>query len=116
MEDCIFCKVVSGELKSGGLIYENDNFMGVYNVSPEVKGHAVVISKKHFENVLDLPSSMGSELMDCIKKTSVKIMAEHKAEGINLHSNNFKVAGQLINHFHIHVIPRKEGDCFKPCA
>ena len=115
MDDCIFCKLTSGEIKSSR-IYENDNFFSVHDVNPLVQGHALVISKKHFNNFLDLPASLGMEFLDCVKKTTMKMMTENKSEGFNLHANNFKVAGQLVEHFHIHILPRKTDDGFKPCA
>ncbi len=115
MEDCIFCKIANGEIDSKK-IYENDNFFSIFDVNPQVEGHGLVISKKHFENIIDLPPSLGQEFLDCVKKTSMKLMQDYSADGFNLHSNTNKVAGQLVNHFHVHILPRKEGDGFKPCA
>jgi len=113
--NCIFCKIAKGEVKSD-FIYENDNFFSIPDASPKVKGHSLVISKKHFDSILSLPGSLGQELMDCIKETSMKIMKEQNAEGLNVHANTFRVAGQLVDHFHIHLFPRKKGDGFTPCA
>ncbi|MCK5149629.1 HIT domain-containing protein [Candidatus Pacearchaeota archaeon] len=111
--DCVFCKIVKGEIASGEIIYENDNFFSIPDASPIVEGHSLIISKKHFENILDLPSSLGSELIDCIKKTSLKLIEEKKAEGFNVINNNLEVAGQVVKHFHFHIIPRKKGDKVK---
>lgn len=108
-DECIFCKMVSGKVNVKK-IYENDNFFSIADAKPIVSGHTLVISKKHFNTVLDLPNIFGPELMDCIKKTALKIMNEKKAEGFNIVGNNFKVAGQIVNHFHIHILPRKKGD------
>ncbi|MAG10849.1 hypothetical protein CMI44_00865 [Candidatus Pacearchaeota archaeon] len=114
-EDCIFCKIVKGEVKSEK-VYENDNFFSVFDVNPAIKGHALVISKKHFETILELPSGLCSEFIDSIKNTALELMKKFNAEGFNLHANNGKVAGQIIPHFHIHIFPRKKDDGFKPCA
>jgi len=113
-EDCIFCKIAKGKVDS--IIYENDNFFSIQDANPIIKGHSLVISKKHFETILDMPDSLGPELLDCIKKTALKLIDEFKAEGFNLHANTFKVAGQLVNHVHFHIFPRKEGDGFRSCA
>ena len=113
--ECIFCKIAKREIPKE-ITYENDNFMSFADINPVVKGHSIVISKKHFQNNLDLPNSLGGEFLDCVKKTAMKIIEKTKAQGFNLHGNNFKVAGQLVNHFHVHILPRKEGDGFKPCA
>lgn len=109
MEECIFCKIADGEI-STEKIYENDNFFVIPDANPVVRGHSLIISKKHFKNIMDLPGSLGDEFMDAVKKASLKLMGELKCEGFNLVQNNFKVAGQLVNHFHFHIIPRKDGD------
>ena len=109
MEDCIFCKISKGEIPSEK-IYENENFFSIFNVQPKADGHALVISKKHFETILDMPASLGSELIDCIKKTVLKVLDKTKAEGFNLVQNNFDVAGQTVKHSHVHILPRKKGD------
>ena len=110
--DCIFCKISRGEIPSEK-IFENENFFSVFDINPKVRGHCLIISKKHFENVLDTPISLGSELLDCIKKTSLKILKDYGSSGFNLVQNNFESAGQVVKHFHIHLIPRKDKDCFK---
>lgn len=109
MDDCVFCKIVNGEI-SANLIWENDNFISFPDVNPKTEGHSIVIPKQHFKTTLDLPASLGHELMDCIKNTAVKVLDETKTGGFNVLSNNFPVAGQVVHHVHYHVIPRKEGD------
>lgn len=109
MKDCIFCKISQGEIKSDKL-YANDNFFSILDISPKVQGHALIISKKHFYNTLDLPNSIDGELLDCVKKTFFIVKDRFGAEGFNIQINNFGVAGQIVNHFHLHLIPRKKGD------
>ena len=74
--ECVFCKISIGEIKNIR-IYENDNFFSVPDAHPIVEGHTLVISKKHFENTFELPASLGQELLDCIKKTSVILMKKY---------------------------------------
>ena len=109
VKECIFCRIADGSILSKR-IYENDNFFSMLDQNQSIKGHTLVISKKHFETILDLPSSLGQELLDCIKKTSVSLIEKHKAEGINILQNNFEIAGQVVKHFHVHILPRKKGD------
>jgi histidine triad (HIT) family protein len=109
MEDCVFCKIASGEIPSHKL-YENDNFFSVLDKNQDIKGHFLVISNKHFNNLLDLPSSLGVELVDCIKNTALKLFEEYDAEGFNVIQNNFESAGQVVNHIHFHIIPRRKSD------
>ena len=109
VEECVFCKIAKGEIRVDK-IYENDNFFSFPDANPIVEGHTLVIPKKHFKTFLDMPNTLGLELLDCIKKTTVKIMEKYKAEGFNLVNNNFSCAGQVVHHVHFHIIPRKEKD------
>jgi histidine triad (HIT) family protein len=108
-DDCIFCKISQGEIPKKK-IYENENFFSILDVNQKIKGHALIISKKHFANILELPNSQGNELLNCIKNTSLKLMKEYNAEGFNVLNNNFEAAGQLVKHFHVHIFPRKKND------
>ena len=109
MDKCIFCKMIAGEI-SVKKIYENDNFFSMLDVNQKIKGHSLVISKKHFVTILDLPESLGVELLDCIKESSLKLMKQENATGFNIINNNFEDAGQFVNHIHFHILPRKKDD------
>ena len=111
-EDCIFCKIISKEIETE-IVYEDDNFIGILDNNPRAEGHTLIIPKKHFRNLLDLPNTLGNELLEAIKKISLKLIEEGKAEGVNVISNNESVAGQIVFHTHIHIIPRKKGDGLK---
>jgi histidine triad (HIT) family protein len=111
-EDCIFCKIANGEMKSEKIL-EDDNFYCIRDINPKVKGHALVISKKHYPTLLDVPSSLLGEFLEMAKKLALKLMDEEKAEGFNVVMNNYEVAGQLVPHTHIHILPRKKDDGFK---
>jgi len=110
-KDCIFCKIANKEIKVK-IIYENDNFMAFPDINPRVKGHTLIIPKKHFINILDLPKILGNELLDAIKNVA-SIKLKEGFEGFNIIQNNFPVAGQIVMHAHFHLIPRKKGDGFK---
>jgi len=111
-ENCIFCKIISKEI-SAEMVYEDDNFIGILDNNPKADGHTLLLPKKHFRNLLDLPNTLGNELLEAIKKVSLKLIEEGKAEGVNVISNNESVAGQIVFHTHIHIIPRKKGDGLK---
>lgn len=108
-ENCIFCKIANGEIPSEK-IYENDNFFSISDKNQQIEGHSLVISKRHFETALDLPNTLGTELLDCIKKTTMKLIDKHKSDGFNIAQNNFESAGQVVKHLHFHILPRKEND------
>ena len=107
--DCVFCRIMNGEIVAH-TIFENENFKAIPDANPKVKGHSLIISKKHFETVLDMPITLGGELVEAIKGTSLKLMDENKAQGFNIIQNNFAVAGQIVPHVHFHIFPRKPGD------
>ncbi|MBR9705940.1 HIT family protein [Candidatus Pacearchaeota archaeon] len=106
--ECLFCKIAKGEIKSD-FIYEDDNFFAIYDIDPITPGHAMVIPKNHYKTFIDIPNTMGLELLDAIKKVTLKIISETQAESFNL-----MVVGEDVSHVHIHVIPRKKGDGIKP--
>jgi histidine triad (HIT) family protein len=112
LEECVFCNIANGKVKSEK-VYDDDNFIGILDNNPRVEGHTLIIPKKHFRNLLDLPTSMGNELLEAIKKVSLKLIEDGKGDGVNVLSNNEEVAGQLVMHTHIHIIPRKNNDNFK---
>ncbi|MEK6830056.1 MAG: HIT domain-containing protein [Nanoarchaeota archaeon] len=109
-DDCVFCKIASGEIKESKFIYENDNFFSMPDANPVTRGHSLIISKKHFETILDLPATLGIELLDCVKNTALKIIEKEKAQGFHVFNNNFSAAHQVVKHMHLHIIPRKKND------
>jgi histidine triad (HIT) family protein len=111
-EDCIFCKIVKGEIPSSK-VFEDDNFIVILDVKPKSDGHSLVIPKKHYRNLLDMPSTLGNELVSVAKEVALKLVKEKKIEGFNLIMNNESSAGQVVMHAHLHIIPRKTGDGLK---
>lgn len=109
MEDCIFCKIIKGEIPCAKL-YEDDKVLAFLDIGPLAKGHALVVSKQHYETLLDTPEEDIHAIFNAAKKVAA---AQQKAlgnEGFNLLMNNKKVAGQLVPHAHVHIIPRDGGD------
>jgi len=109
MEDCIFCKIANKEVEADKIIYENDNFVAFPDANQQTEGHTLIVPKKHFVNCLDLPSSLGGELLDAIKAVA-EIRLKEGAEGFNIIQNNGGCAGQVVMHAHFHLLPRKKGD------
>lgn len=107
-DDCIFCKIASKE-QEADIIAESDNFLAFPDANPVGPGHSLIIPKNHFVNIMDLPSDLGSELLDIIKEVAA-IRLKEGFEGFKLVANNFPVAGQIVMHSHFHLIPRKEKD------
>lgn len=111
-KDCIFCKIARGEIPSEKIL-DDENFFAIKDIHPKTKGHSLVIPKKHYKTLLDMPSSLLGEFFETTKKLALELMDEEKAQGFNLIMNNYEVAGQLVPHVHLHIIPRKKGDGFR---
>ena len=112
MEDCIFCKIINGEIPSNK-IYESENFVAFLDIMPINPGHTLIVSKKHYENMDELPGELGEELLRVIKTVARAIVKAVNADGYNIGMNNGRAAGQLVMHAHIHIIPRFKEDGLK---
>lgn len=106
--DCVFCKIVEGKIPATKF-YDGDNFIVVKDAYSKIDGHCLILSKKHYETVLDLPATLGTELIGIAKKQGLRLLNEKKGEGFKLIQNNFKAAEQAVMHYHLHVIPYKTG-------
>ncbi|MAG38779.1 HIT family protein [Candidatus Woesearchaeota archaeon] len=109
MVDCIFCKIIKGDIPSTK-VYEDDEFYSFLDISPVNKGHALVIPKHHCRNLLDFPKAEETDLMEFIKKVAKAVMKATDADGFNLGMNNEDAAGQVVFHAHFHIIPRFNDD------
>lgn len=109
MNDCIFCKIASGEIPSN-TVYEDDNFIVILDLGPANIGHCLVLPKTHGKDIFELDSQLIGEAHKVAKKTAEALKKAYNVEGINILQNNGAVAGQTVSHYHIHVIPRIEGD------
>ena len=108
-EDCLLCKIAKGEIHSA-TVYEDSHFTVILDVNPATKGHCLIIPKEHFDNIYDLDGETAGKLFalaTCIARAMKDAL---KCDGLNLVQNNGEVAGQTVNHFHLHLIPRYEGD------
>ena len=108
-EECIFCKIINKEIPSK-IIYEDEKTLAFLDIYPINPGHTIVIPKKHFQNIEDIAEDTLCELILSVKKIALLIHKKLGIEGYNILQNNFKAAGQVINHFHIHIIPRYKTD------
>lgn len=109
MDDCIFCKIVKGDIPAYK-IYEDDFVMVFLDIKPFTKGHSLVIPKAHFENIFDIDETILEKISVVAKKVSQKAKDALQADGIRLSQSNGKTAGQEVMHFHLHIIPRYSDD------
>lgn len=109
MSDCIFCKIAAGEIPSK-TIYEDEKFCVILDLGPATKGHALILPKAHAANLFELPEETAAEVMVLAKKIANTMRERLVCDGLNLVQNNGETAGQTVNHFHLHMIPRYKGD------
>lgn len=108
-EDCIFCKIAKGEIPSA-TVYETSDFKVILDVAPANKGHVLIITKEHFDNIFEIDAETAAKLFSLATVVARAIKDEIGCEGLNVVQNNGEVAGQTVNHFHLHLIPRFKDD------
>lgn len=106
---CVFCRVVSGELPSYK-VYEDDWVLGILDIRPVGRGHTLVIPKRHFENILDIEEDLMLHIYRVARKVAESQKRALNPAGIGVAQNNGAAAGQIIFHFHTHVIPKWSPD------
>ncbi len=109
MDSCIFCKIIDKELPSAW-VYEDDNTFAFLTTGPDNMGHTLVVPKRHYKNIYEMPDEELAHLALSVKKVSIAVKKAMGATGINITMNNDATAGQAVFHAHMHVIPRHEGD------
>ena len=109
MDDCIFCKLANGVFPAATL-YEDDDFRIILDLGPATKGHALIIPKAHYTNLFEMPDELLGKAMAVAKREGKKLAEAMEADGLNVVQNNGTAAGQSVFHFHMHLIPRHDGD------
>jgi histidine triad (HIT) family protein len=112
METCIFCKIVEGELPSYK-VYEDKDVLAFLDINPVKDGHTLVIPKKHYPNLEEIPEKDLQKVIVAVKKIGQSLKNGLGVDSYNVCENNDPAAGQIIPHIHFHLIPRYEGDELK---
>ena len=108
-EQCIFCKIAAKEIPAK-VVYEDGDVIAVLDINPANKGHVLVVPKQHVESFLDLSDALSKKLITTYKIIAKAVVSAVSADGFNMLENDGKVAGQVVPHVHMHIIPRHEGD------
>jgi histidine triad (HIT) family protein len=112
MGDCIFCKIINGEIPSAK-VFENEHVYAFLDISQVTKGHTLVVPKVHKENIYELTPVIASKVFEVVPQIANSIKNNFQPEGLNLLNNNGEKAGQSVFHYHMHIIPRYgKGDGF----
>ncbi|MBP2076657.1 HIT family protein [Oceanobacillus polygoni] len=113
-EDCIFCKIINGELPSAK-VYEDEHVYAFLDLSQVTKGHTLVIPKTHTKNIYETPPEVAKELFARVPIIANAIKKTYSPLGMNVLNNNEAPAEQSVFHLHLHLIPRYgEGDGYTP--
>ncbi|WP_103865727.1 HIT family protein [Aquimarina sp. I32.4] len=109
MNTCIFCKIVKGEAKSWK-VFENEDACAFLDIHPATRYHTLVIPKKHYTNVFDIPEKELQSVMTAVKKVCMLYKEKLGIQNLQVISNSGAVAQQEVFHLHFHIVPRKWGD------
>ena len=104
-KECLFCRIVKGEIPAKK-VYEDSDTFAFLDINPRNPGHTLVIPKKHYENLLEMPDKDAASLIQSVKKIAAMAMNGMKAQGVSISISNGQAAGQIVAHAHFHVIPR----------
>ena len=107
--NCIFCKIANGEIPSATL-YEDEDFRVILDLGPASKGHGLILPKQHYANIYEIDETVAAKAFVLAKKMAGKMTKALNCDGFNVVQNNGTAAGQTVFHFHMHLIPRYEGE------
>ncbi len=110
--DCIFCKIVAGELPAT-IVGEDERTISFMDISPATRGHALVIPREHSADLLDIEREALTAVALAAQGLAGRMKQRLGADGVNLLNSCGAVAFQTVFHFHMHVIPRYEGDSLR---
>ena len=112
MENCLFCKIIAGELE-GTIVYKDEICTALMDIQPINPGHLMVIPNDHSKDLTELPPETGKHIFAIAQNLAAALRRSGiRCEGINLFLADGKAAMQEVFHFHLHVIPRYDGDGF----
>ena len=103
--NCIFCKIVAGQVPCTKL-YEDEDDLAFLDINPVTYGHTLVISKEHYSTFLSTPKAIMNKVMNVAQRIGQVQIEQLGAKGVNILINSYEAAGQVVPHFHVHVIPR----------
>lgn len=108
---CIFCDLINGAGEVS-ICYEDSSAIAFMDIQPVNLGHVLVVPREHFESLSDIPAELAMHLFEVALHLSPIVRRLHGADDLNIVVNSGTHAGQNVFHYHVHLIPRKEGDGF----
>lgn len=111
MNDCLFCKIIKGEIPCFK-VYEDEVVLAFLDINPKSNGHTLIVPKKHFKDIYDIDASTLSHIMETAKKIMNLLSEKLNPDGFTLAQNNGEV--QEVKHFHLHVMPYYKESTINP--
>lgn len=110
-EHCVFCRIIAGE-EMVSIVHEDERSLAFMDIQPASPGHVLVVSREHHTDLFDVPQDVAAHCLRVAKELAPGIRTATGAAAINLFSANGQAGGQDVLHFHLHLIPVREGEVF----
>jgi histidine triad (HIT) family protein len=110
-ESCVFCRIIGGE-EMVSIVHEDDRAIAFMDIQPSGPGHTLVVSRDHYTTLFDTPDDLASHCLKVAKRIAPAIQRATGAESINIFAANGRAGGQDVLHFHLHLLPVRDGDSF----
>jgi histidine triad (HIT) family protein len=107
--DCLFCKIVAGEIPAQ-VVDENERTVAFMDINPGTRGHLLVVPRQHARDLLEIDQDDLAATMASAQRMAARVVERLDADGVNLLNCCGSAAWQTVFHFHVHVIPRYDGD------
>ena len=109
MDSCVFCKIVAKQIPAT-VVHEDEHTLAFMDIGQVNPGHVLVAVKRHAENIFELDEAPGAAAFRAAARVARAIRAAFSPQGLSVYQANGKAAGQTVFHFHIHLVPRYDGD------
>jgi histidine triad (HIT) family protein len=109
MDDCIFCQIMAHKAPAE-FVYEDDHVVAFMDIYPATRGHCLIVPRPHVRNLYDVEPDMAVAVMNVAVRLAPALRDVTHADGMNLWQSSESAAGQVVFHFHMHLLPRYAGD------
>lgn len=107
--ESVFSKIIKREIPAH-IVYEDEFVIAFLDITQATKGHTLIVPKVQYETIFDMPEELSGKVLAVATKVAKAIQKAFNPDGLNILSNNGAFASQSVFHFHIHLIPRYQGD------
>lgn len=107
-DNCIFCRIVRGEIPAVR-VHEDEQTLAFMDINPASDGHTLVVSKEHFENILEINTSALTAVTLATQRMARAIYRALEPDGVRIGQFNGTAAGQTVFHYHVHLVPMRRG-------